>query len=375
MGSASYIKYEPQYAICPGETIRESIESLGLTQKEFAARLGITEKHLITLLNGECALTNEMALKLENATGTPARIWNAFESGYREQLAKIKMTQEIEQRSEWLKAMPFNVIAARLNIPKTKSISDKYFSILKFFGVADYDAWEKSRPAAAYRKGATFKDSSLKQQCALETWLRFIELRALEIEVPEYNKNLFKDAIEQIRTLTALQPEEFIPKIESLCNQAGVIFILEREIPGASVNGALRWIRQNKTPVICLNLRGKFNDIFWFTFFHEAGHLLVGKKELFIDMPEQLSSEEEDKANRFAINILFPNQTIKELDSLQTIEQIKDFANRINLHPGCIAGQLAYRKLIPYNSPLLQLREKYQWLVLEDFNFKVENSN
>ena len=66
MSSAAYIKYEPQYAICPGETIRESIEALGLTQKEFAARLGITEKHLITLINGDCALTNEMALKLEH---------------------------------------------------------------------------------------------------------------------------------------------------------------------------------------------------------------------------------------------------------------------------------------------------------------------
>lgn len=365
MTTRKYIKYEPQYAVCPGETIRESIEALGLTQKEFAARLGITEKHLITLLNGDCALTNEMALKLENATGTPARLWNAFESGYREQLTKIKMAQEIEEHSDWLKALPYKEIVAHLNIPNTKDISEKYFSILKFFGVADYDAWEKSRPAIAYRKGATFKDSSLKQQCAIQTWLRFIELRAMKIDVPEYNKSLFKTAVEQIRTLTTLQPEEFIPKMESLCNQAGVVFILEKEIPGASVNGALRWIRQNKTPVICLNLRGKYNDIFWFTFFHEAGHLLVGKKELFIDTPEQLSSEEEDKANLFATNILFPQQTINELESLETEEQVKEFASKIQLHPGCVAGQMAHRKLIPYNSPLLQLREKYQWDILE----------
>ena len=366
MSSAAYIKYEPQYAICPGETIRESIEALGLTQKEFAARLGITEKHLITLINGDCALTNEMALKLEHATGTPARIWNSFESGYREQLTKIKMAQEIQEHSDWLKAMPFKVIADHLKILNTKNISEKYFSILKFFGVADYDAWENSRPAIAYRKGATFKDSSLKQQCAIQTWLRFIELQAMEIDVPEYNKSQFKNAVEQIRTLTTLQPEEFLPKMESLCNQAGVVFILEKEIPGASVNGAVRWIRQNKTPVICLNLRGKYNDIFWFTFFHEAGHLLVGKKELFIDTPEQYTSEEEDKANQFAANILFPKQTINELESLETEEQIKEFSNRINLHPGCVAGQMAHRKLIPYNSPLLQLREKYQWDDLEE---------
>lgn len=374
MTTSKYIKYEPKYAICPGETIRESIEALGLTQKEFAARLGISEKHLITLLNGECALTNEMALKLENATGTPARIWNAFESGYREQLTKIKMAQEIEEHSDWLKAMPFKEIVAHLNIPHTKDLSEKYFSILKFFGVADYEAWEKSRPSSAYRKGATFKDSSLKQQCAIQTWLRFIELRAMEIDVPEYNKSLFKTAVEQIRTLTTLQPEEFIPQIQSLCNQAGVIFILEKEILGASVNGAVRWIRQNKTPVICLNLRGKYNDIFWFTFFHEAGHLLVGKKDLFIDLPGQLSSEEEDKANRFAINILFPNQTINELGSFQTKEQIKAFAQKINLHPGCVAGQMAHLKLIPYNSSLLRLREKYQWDILEKDVPEAENS-
>ncbi|MBQ2621820.1 MAG: helix-turn-helix domain-containing protein [Thermoguttaceae bacterium] len=374
MTTSKYIKYEPQFAICPGETVRESIEALGLTQKEFAARLGISEKHLITLINGECALTNEMALKLEHATGTPARIWNSFESGYREQLTKIKMAQEIQEHSDWLKAMPFKVIADHLKI-QIKDISEKYFSLLRFFGVANYEAWEKSRPVIAYRKGATFKDSSLKQQCAIQTWLRLIELQAMKIDVPEYNKSQFKNAVEQIRTLTTLQPEEFIPQMESLCNQAGVIFILEKEIPGASVNGALRWIRQNKTPVICLNLRGKYNDIFWFTFFHEAGHLLVGKKELFIDTPEQYASEEEDKANLFATNILFPQQTLKELESLETEEQVKEFSDRINLHPGCVAGQMAYRKLIPYNSPLLQLREKYQWGAGEDSVPEVENLN
>lgn len=359
-------KYEPDYAVCPGETIRGAITALGITHKEFALRLGVSEKHLVSLLKGATALTNEMFIKLENATGTPARIWNALEMRYQEQLLKIQLDEQFQRHQSWVDALPFNELAKRGYVSPTRDKREKYSSALKFFGVATYDAWVNSRCAAAFRKGATFKTDSLKQNCALEAWLRLVELQALTVEVSEYDSAQFEKAIIEIRKLTQKEPKEFISQIKKLCARAGVIFILEPEIPGASVNGALRWIHQNKTPVICLNLRGKYNDIFWFTFFHEAGHLLKGKKELFIDTPKQDDSAEENKANIFALNILFPDKSIKELVQIQSKEDVMALSKKIRLHPGCIAGQMAHRGLIPYNSSLLSLREKYAWVTQDE---------
>ena len=59
------IKSKTYIATPPGFTIKEQLDDRGLTQKEFAARMEMTEKHISRLLNGEVAMTTEMAIRLE----------------------------------------------------------------------------------------------------------------------------------------------------------------------------------------------------------------------------------------------------------------------------------------------------------------------
>lgn len=82
MRSRTYI------ATPPGATIKERLEDRGMSQKEFAARMGMSEKHISQLINGNVQLTNDTALKLEMVLGLPARFWNNLESIFREKLAK-----------------------------------------------------------------------------------------------------------------------------------------------------------------------------------------------------------------------------------------------------------------------------------------------
>ena len=95
------------------------------------------------------------------------------------------------------------------------------------------------------------------------------------------------------------QPEVFVAKMKTLCEDAGVAVVLVPEITNAPVSGATRWLTSEKA-MIQLSLRYKTNDQFWFTFFHEAGHILVGgKKEVFIDLNHAIGKEERE-ADRFA---------------------------------------------------------------------------
>ena len=43
-----------------------------MTQKEFAQRMDMSEKHISNLINGKVELTIEMALRLEDVFGIPA---------------------------------------------------------------------------------------------------------------------------------------------------------------------------------------------------------------------------------------------------------------------------------------------------------------
>jgi addiction module HigA family antidote len=83
-------EYRPDYAVPPGQTLREVMESLEMTQKEFAIRTGLTVQSLNRIFKGEQPISYESANRLELATGTPASFWNNLEAQYQEQKAKVE---------------------------------------------------------------------------------------------------------------------------------------------------------------------------------------------------------------------------------------------------------------------------------------------
>jgi len=82
-------QFEPNYAFPPGETLLETIESLGLTQKELATRMVRPLKTINQIIKGTGQIMPETALQLEKVTGVPASFWNSAESNYRERLGKL----------------------------------------------------------------------------------------------------------------------------------------------------------------------------------------------------------------------------------------------------------------------------------------------
>ncbi|RJF40365.1 addiction module antidote protein, HigA family [Actinomyces sp. 2119] len=74
----------PNYVVPTGDFVEEWMEDQGVSAAELSRRLGVSRRHVSRLLHGEVPLSREMALRLEEVTGVPARIWNLHETGYRE---------------------------------------------------------------------------------------------------------------------------------------------------------------------------------------------------------------------------------------------------------------------------------------------------
>lgn len=74
----------------PGATIRELLDFRGMSQKEFAARMDMSEKHISRLINGEVLLTPDVAVRLEMVLDVPASFWSNLEAIYREKIVKVK---------------------------------------------------------------------------------------------------------------------------------------------------------------------------------------------------------------------------------------------------------------------------------------------
>ncbi len=348
--------FEPDFAIAPGETLKETMESLNMGQKELAVRTGLTVQSLNRIFKAEQPITYETANKLELATGVPARMWNNLEAQYREQLAKIEERKQLEADLEWLKTIPTKELIQRKVIEPVKEKVMLLRDTLKFYGVSSVKAWEAlwMEPAVAARRSQCFETFP----GPASAWIRMGEIQAQQINCQPYDKNRFKKALVDIRMMTVKGPEDFIPAMVQLCADAGVAVAFVQEMKKVPWYGATKWLSASKA-MILLNLRGKAEDLFWFSFFHEAGHVLNdSKKDLYINDGKS-DNPQEQKADVFAAGVLIPESKNSEIAAFRTKAQVINLAQELKLAPGIVAGR--YQRLTGKWNWFHELKRKFQW--------------
>lgn len=354
---ANRYHYEPDFAVPPGATLQETIDQLGIDQRELAERTGLTTKTLNQIIKGKAPLTQQTALLLERVTNVPARIWNNLEAEYREQLARMEAHEELAKDIEWLKQVPTKELIERGIIEATKDKVILLEQTLSFFRVASVAAWTEGWCEGQFSFKKSGDVSCL--DCRLATWLRIAEKMAEDTEVASYSKPKFTKAVREARELTESLPSKFVPEIKSLFAAAGVALCLVPEIKGGKINGAARWVSPSKA-MIAVNLRGKMNDIFWFTLFHEAGHILNdSKKQTYVDVGYSKDPREES-ANRFARETLIPTTFNPQLQKTRSQAAVVRLAKEIGIAPGILVGRLQYEGILNY-SQLNLLKQKFEW--------------
>jgi addiction module HigA family antidote len=350
--------YEPDYAVPPGATLDETIQSLGMDQRELAVRTGLTPKTINLIINGKAPITHETAVLLERVTGLPARTWNNLESNYREQLAKLEERKRLERDLAWLEEIPADELIRRKAIAPQKEKRDLLAAALSFFGVSSPAAWRKfwQCPRAAFRKSACFKG----YPGPTAAWLRLGELEAQRIPCRPYDKEEFTKVLQHARGLSCRPIEDARKELVGPCAEVGVAVVFVPELTGCPASGVSRWLTPQKA-LIQLSLRYKTDDHLWFSFFHEAGHVLNDpKKDVFIDYGSQPEDDREKQANTFARNWLIPPTHASRLGSLTSKADVERFANALGIAPGIVVGRLQHDGVIPY-SHMNALKRHLKW--------------
>ncbi len=355
------LSFQPDYAVAPGATLKEALEERGISQSEFSQRADMSEKTVSQIINGVAPITLETAEKLEMVLGIPASYWNRRELSYRESLSRLEWKARFETSLSWLKEIPLKTLIERHVISNTEDKIEQCREALMFFGVTSVQAWKSSwgDPIAQYR----CQGENKKRPGHVAAWLRLGELQAAAVNTPPFSADLFRSALSKIRGLTCLRAEEWREKLEQTCAEAGVVTVFTKEIPGAAVSGATRWLTKDKA-LIQLSLKFKTNDQIWFSFFHEAGHILLHKKkDTFVEFGHQDDTEEEKEANAFARNVLIPDVHASRLPFLKTRAQIVDFAHSIGIDAGIVVGRMQFDGLIhPAKAQSLGLKRLIKWI-------------
>jgi addiction module HigA family antidote len=365
MANRTQNQYVPDFVSPPGETLLETLEAMGMTQTDLAERTGRPKKTISNIVRGKTSITPETALQLERVLGTPASFWNNRERYYQESLARAKEREELREQVEWLDKIPVKEMIKVGWLKGFEDPIDQLVEVIEFFGVKSPKQWENIwlGEGVSFRQSPAFESDP----GAVSAWLRKGELDAHEIDCQPYDEEKFREALDDIRSLTITSHGVFVSEMQNLCAQAGVAVVLVPELPKTCTSGATRWLSSQKA-LIQLSLRYKADDHLWFTFFHEAGHILLhGKRDVFLEDGEG-ESKKERQADRFAADFLIPPREFsrfKPTGRHYSKMDVREFASHIGIAPGIVVGRLQKEKLIPF-SHLNGLKRSLDWDDIEN---------
>lgn len=348
-------QYIPDLPTPPGDTLLETLEARQMSQAELADRMGRPRKTINEIIRGKTSITPETALQLELVLGIPASFWNKREREYQEALARLQQQKLLENWMHWVDQIPYKELMRLQWVSPQTGSNEIVKSVLSFFGVVSPEQWQAVwdlKLNVAFRRSTAYSTDSF----AVAAWLRRAELLAQDVACDEYDEGKFRRALDEIRSFTAEAPrtEIYQERLVDICRGCGVAVVIVPKISKTSVFGASQWLSPRKAMIV-ISLYYKTDDIFWYTFFHEAAHILFhSKKELHINLEddqEYATSEVEKQANQFARDFLIPQNALSDFIRTRSLYQgepffderdICRFAKQLGIAPSIVVGRLQF---------------------------------
>lgn len=358
------IKSNVPILILPGETLVDLLEEKGMTQAELAERMGRPLKTINEIIKGKTSITPETAIQLEGVFSVPASFWMNLESNYQVALVRFNFEEKLKEEYKIAEKYPYKEMMKLNWIPGVKDMKEIVQSLLSFFGVISLkNVIEKNIFVGAQYRISAKKEYSKE---AITAWLRKGVLESQKINTSDFDEKKLRDSILTIKSLMFSHSNEFMSQLTKILADCGVALVILKNLKNVPINGVTRWISPKKA-LIQMSIRGKYADIFWFSLFHELGHLLLHrKKDIYINSEdEKVNKEQEDQANKFASECLIPeleyNSFVNKFKMFANIESLKLFARKNGVTNGILVGRLQNDQIIGRNQ-LNNLRDKYEWI-------------
>ncbi len=333
----------------PGVKLQEALDELQMSQAELCHRIGRSRKLINEIIKGKASIASDTAFQLEMALGKPAAYWIDLERDYRDHHVRRRHARALGKQLGWLDELPVAAMIEAKWIEERATRLEQAKVLLEWFGVATPAQW---RQVYASPRGLHFSPVGFESvPGALAAWLRAGEQQAAGMDTADYERKTFTASLREIRGLTRERPHVYQDRMIALCIRSGVALAWARELPGLQVAGASRWLSPRKA-LIQLSLLHATDADLWFTFFHEAGHVLLhGRKQTFVEgrleegKPTRGDVFEEVEADHFAANLLVPSSMLRPLQERYeqgklTARDVRGAAGEQGIAPGIVVARM-----------------------------------
>jgi HTH-type transcriptional regulator / antitoxin HigA len=340
----------------PGYFIREQMEIRGWVQEELADVLGISPKHLSSILQDKQSLSIENAKKLSSAFNTSPQYWLNLDNDYRLWLEHEKQehTATVESKAIIYSRMPVRDMMKKGWLTPTRDLKVLIGEVKAYWTIPDLNFQFLEETVLPYYKKSEAYNQFNASYAA--TWFQMAKKYSEGINVPAYNKQALEELYKNIFSFTNKQ-NGILLFLNSL-HACGVKFFVLPHLEKTYLDGAA--FLHNGNPVVVYTARYKRIDNFWFTVAHEIAHVLkhLNDKTPFVldNFREETTDKLEYEANALASKHLKHIEILEFLEpffSYLSVDRIEECSRALHIHPAIIIGALAFNKKISFRNQSL----------------------
>ena len=354
----------PDLVIHPGETISDILEDRNLTQKELAKRAGVSEPFLSDVIHGKKDISKALAMGLEYALGVPSSFWLNLQANYDAELLSLQEEETIQEDERKVLGAIREVVdylTRFAHIPADLTQEQTIIQLRKLFKVSNLLGLRELAPAGVFRMSG----SATVDQDVLGAWLCLCKVQGERRHVSErFDAEQVDQLVDEIKAVMCKPKGDLQKTLTDLFAHYGIDFSILHNFRGAPVHGYIDR-KEDGSYQMVTTIRGAYADIFWFSVFHELGHIVNGdlsRPGSFIDANETEDQEREDAANQFASEALLNPSSYATFvqNGSYSMPSIKSFAQTQNVPPYVVIGRLQKDGKIPW-SRFVSYKPRYKW--------------
>lgn len=348
--------WESPVAIHPGEYILDFLEEFSMTQDELAKRVDLTPKTINEIIKGKANITKHTALKLSKVFPVSENFWNNLQELYFADIARIEDAKKVQREvnnylTDYIET--YKELAKHCLVEKLSVAKKNHEAIVRYlhgyFGTDTLAFVEHEfNTGTAFRKYSQ-RNINLRTVAA---WIRAGERKAIKVKTKPFDLKKLKESIPTIRSLSTKKQHEYLPELEAILSESGVVLVYMPYFSKTYAQGAVRWMSKDKV-LLMLKSTHQSEDKFWFNLFHELGHIIKhnkinkdDKSRLYLDLDDLADNEIEREANEFAQNTLVPDfqERYQRLfnDYRDYRKGIIELSKESGITPSIFAGQIAH---------------------------------
>lgn len=320
-----------------GSMLRDYLEFYGISQTDFASRLGVSTKHMNEIISGKTNISEELMLGISLITDIDVNLIFYVETKKRIYDYLNEHFDSEKDINKYLNSFCLNEMNKRgwIKLRDESSYTQKAMDLLDYLGIANFDNINNY-----INRKILFKKRDNANINKIYLWIKRCDSLISGKKIGKYSSSNLNNLLNELKVVRNNKFDE--KELIDLFFKYGIYLVIEDALVGTKVRGCT--VVKGNNPCIYMTRYFKEKASFYFTLYHEIGHI----KSDYNRLKSKIITYDEDDMDDYALNAMIDNNTWSEIRN--NMNDVHDICHR-NLIPLCfVYSRLAHEGVISYDS-------------------------